>query len=211
MAGRELREFGLWDLQVGDEFTRIGNTERDVIGADVLSELDIAGRNDAGYRCTNARVVIIEFSQRIGRCESVKVVLEASNHRCTDETTIVQIEVALILATPLIQISLRGQHLQTQSCTIEPGKNLTFLDLIAFFHQQFDDVAGNARKYGRVGVRCDRCGGFVSGVNIGTHRMRHLYRHPSCRLDDCGVGDACFTDAAAREGGARREYQSCDH
>ena len=59
MPGGELCEFGLRNMQLGAQFARVGNTKCHVAGIEILARFDVARRDYAADRCTDAGVAVV--------------------------------------------------------------------------------------------------------------------------------------------------------
>ena len=73
---------------------------------------------------------------------------------------------ALVLFADFPEAGLRLQHPQTQAIAIQMRKDLTPVNLIAFFGEYLYNLAGDARQNRCLRIGSDGCGRMIGGEDV---------------------------------------------
>ena len=124
---RELAEFLLRDVHVGDQRIEVGHAERGRVRRDRVADLDVARRHHAVDRRADLGVAQLEAGAVVGRAQRVEVELGVLRGALGDQALLAQFELALVVALELAQVGLGLRHLEPQAVAVEPRQHLAGL------------------------------------------------------------------------------------
>jgi hypothetical protein len=168
-------------MHVGDQRIEIRDTERRVVRADRVADLDLACGYHAGDRRTDLGVAQFQARPLVAGAQRIQVELGVFKLVLRDQAFLTQLLEAREVALELAELRFKFRDLETQPVAVEPCEHLAGLDRVAFLDVDLAHFASNLGDDHCLVVRLDR-------RSAGIHRE---HRGPPHGLDfdrDGGLG-----------------------